>query len=189
MPDPVPAEDGVLIAVHAAAVAPGDCKVRQGLLKQMFPVKLPKVPGRDGAGVVVAAGPKVGYAKPGDRVCFVAQHVEQGGAAELIARRRPEIARLPPAVDGGPARERRGPLMSAQDTDQAGRQFEFVPTAAVTRSRANARFTTCPACRADAERYLFHERGARFVQCRSCDAVYVNPPAREVRDWQPDFAK
>ena len=38
-------------------------------------------------------------------------------------------------------------------------------------------------CRADAERYLFHERGARFVQCRSCDAVFVNPPARELRDY------
>ena len=38
-------------------------------------------------------------------------------------------------------------------------------------------------CRADAERYLFHERGARFVQCRSCGTVFVNPPARELRDY------
>jgi Glycosyl transferase family 2 len=53
----------------------------------------------------------------------------------------------------------------------------------VVRSRANARFIMCPACGADAERYLFHERGARFVQCRSCDLVYVNPPARELRDY------
>jgi Glycosyl transferase family 2 len=74
-------------------------------------------------------------------------------------------------------------LMSAQPTDQLGRRFEFVPTEAVVRSRANARFISCPACGADAERYLFHERGARFVQCRSCGVVYVNPPAREVRDY------
>jgi Glycosyl transferase family 2 len=74
-------------------------------------------------------------------------------------------------------------LMSAEPTDQIGRRFEFDPTEAVVRSRANARFISCPACRADAERYLFHERGARFVQCRSCDAVYVNPPALEVRDY------
>ena len=73
--------------------------------------------------------------------------------------------------------------MSAQPTDQLGRRFEFVPTEAVVRSRANARFTSCPACGADAERYLFHERGPRFVQCRSCDVVYVNPPAREVRGY------
>jgi hypothetical protein len=73
--------------------------------------------------------------------------------------------------------------MSVQPTDQIGRRFEFVPTEAVARSRANAPFTSCPACGADAERYLFHELGARFVQCRTCDVVYVNPPAREVRDY------
>ncbi len=73
--------------------------------------------------------------------------------------------------------------MSTQPTDQVGRRFEFVPTEAVVRSRANAPFTHCPACGADAERYLFHERGARFVQCRSCAVVYVNPPAREVPDY------
>ena len=73
--------------------------------------------------------------------------------------------------------------MSAQPTDQLGRRFEFVPTEPVVRSRANADFISCPACRTDAERYLFHERGARFVQCRSCGVVYVNPPARELRDY------
>ena len=73
--------------------------------------------------------------------------------------------------------------MSGQPTDQLGRRFEFVPTEAVVRSRANARFISCPACGADSERFLFHERGARFVQCRSCGVVYVNPPAREVRDY------
>ena len=73
--------------------------------------------------------------------------------------------------------------MPAQPTEHVGRRFEFDPTEAVVRSRANARFISCPACRADAERYLFHKRGARFVQCRSCDVVYVNPPAREVPDY------
>jgi len=95
VPDPVLPADGVLIEVHAAGVAPGDCKVRQGALTAMFPVKLPKIPGRDGTGIVIAAGPEVGYARVGDRVCFVAQHVEQGGAAERIARRRRELATLP----------------------------------------------------------------------------------------------
>ncbi len=73
--------------------------------------------------------------------------------------------------------------MSVQPTEEIGRRFEFDPTEAVVRSRANARFISCPVCRADAERYLFHERGARFVQCRSCDAVFVNPPALELRDY------
>ena len=74
-------------------------------------------------------------------------------------------------------------MMSVQPAEEINRRFEFDPTEAVARSRANARFISCPACRADAERYLFHERGARFVQCRSCDAVFVNPPARELRDY------
>jgi hypothetical protein len=73
--------------------------------------------------------------------------------------------------------------MSAFPADQTGRSFDFSPTQAVARSRATAPFICCPACRADAERYLFHERGARFVQCRSCRVVYVNPPAREVPDY------
>lgn len=73
--------------------------------------------------------------------------------------------------------------MSAESIEQLRRGLEFVPTEAVARSRANASFVSCPACGADAERYLFHERGARFVQCRICDVVYVNPPAREARDY------
>lgn len=102
LPDPALPPDGVLIEVHAAGVAPGDCKVRQGVLTQYFPVKLPKIPGRDGAGIVVAVGPQADDARlgvrVGDRVCFVAQHVEQGGAAEKIARRKGEIAALPANV-------------------------------------------------------------------------------------------
>ena len=73
--------------------------------------------------------------------------------------------------------------MPAEPTEHIERRFEFDPTEAVARSRANADFIVCPVCGADTERYLFHERGARFVQCRSCQAVYVNPPARELRDY------
>ena len=72
------------------------------------------------------------------------------------------------------------PIPSNEETS---RRFEFAPTEAVVRSRASGSFVSCPACRADTERYLFHERGARFVQCRSCDAVYVNPPPLEVHDY------
>jgi NADPH:quinone reductase-like Zn-dependent oxidoreductase len=95
VPDPQPADDEVLIAVHATSVAPGDCKVRAGLLQDMFPITLPKIPGRDGAGVIVATGRQVDYATVGDAVCFVTQHVEQGGAAELAARARKDIAPKP----------------------------------------------------------------------------------------------
>lgn len=73
--------------------------------------------------------------------------------------------------------------MSEPTTSEMGRQFEFDPTEAVVRSRASGPFVSCPACAADVERYLFHERGARFVQCRSCNLVYVNPPTTEIRDY------
>jgi len=95
LPDPVAAEDGVLIEIHACSVAPGDCKLRQGALQQHFNIPLPKIPGRDGTGVVIAVGKRACHARVGNRVCFVAQHRAQGGAAELIARRRPELVPLP----------------------------------------------------------------------------------------------
>ena len=33
----------------------------------------------------------------------------------------------------------------------------------------------CPVCRADHSEYLFHNVGVRFVRCRTCSMVYVNP--------------
>jgi NADPH:quinone reductase-like Zn-dependent oxidoreductase len=96
--DPVPGADEVLIRVRAASVAPGDWKVRAGLLQQMFPTKLPKIPGRDGAGVVIARGAAAQFAEIGDELCFVTQHVEQGSAAELIARSREHTVPKPPAL-------------------------------------------------------------------------------------------
>lgn len=86
LPDPEFGPHEVLVAVRAASVVPGDWKVRAGLLQEMFPLTLPTVPGRDGAGVVVAVGSAVDYARPGDAVCFVAGHGEQGSYAERIVR-------------------------------------------------------------------------------------------------------
>jgi len=63
------------------------------------------------------------------------------------------------------------------------RQFDFDATEAVLRVRAREPFLRCPACGADVERYLFHQRGVRFVQCQVCRLVYVNPPAR----WRPQY--
>lgn len=54
-------------------------------------------------------------------------------------------------------------------------RLEFTPTPAVAAARAHNRFVVCPACQRDVPKYLFHRAGVRFVQCASCDAVYVNP--------------
>ena len=45
LPDPELAPDRVLIAVHAAAVAPGDALVRAGRLRHLFPADLSRHPG------------------------------------------------------------------------------------------------------------------------------------------------
>lgn len=63
-------------------------------------------------------------------------------------------------------------------SDEGAKSFEFTPTIAVAAGRAHNQFIACPACRADTPSYLFHRAGVRFVRCRACGVVYVNP-ARE----------
>ncbi len=100
VPDPEPGPGDVLIAVHAASVAPGDWKVRAGHLQQIFPQTFPTTPGRDGAGTVLALGPGangVGVSV-GDEVCFITAHTENGSYAELVARPAAEVVRRPANV-------------------------------------------------------------------------------------------
>jgi NADPH2:quinone reductase len=66
LPDPVPGEGCVLVEVAAAGVNFIDTYQRSGL----YPVTLPFVPGAEGAGVVVAAGPGVDAPAVGDRVAW-----------------------------------------------------------------------------------------------------------------------
>lgn len=95
LPDPEPGPDDLLIEVHAVSVVPGDWKLRKGLLTGMFPVRLPKVPGRDGAGIVRAIGTGVAGFAIGDRVCFTCQHVDQGSYAQLAARPAADVVPMP----------------------------------------------------------------------------------------------
>lgn len=95
MPDPEPGPGEVLIEVHAVSVVPGDWKLRKGLLTGMFPVRPPKVPGRDGAGIVRALGAGVTRFTVGDRVCFTCRHVDQGSYAQLAARPAEDVVPMP----------------------------------------------------------------------------------------------
>ena len=94
-PTPVPAPREVLVAVQAASVTPGDTKLRAGQLQKMFPVSLPCIPGRDGAGRVVALGAQADYASVGDAVCFVADRTRQGSYATHITRDAHSVVPLP----------------------------------------------------------------------------------------------
>ena len=92
-------DDDVLIDVVSASVTPGDCMLRDGQLQDLFPITFPKIPGRDGAGIVRAVGGNVGGFTPGDRVCFVARRTEQGSNAERIARPADDVIRMPDGLE------------------------------------------------------------------------------------------
>ena len=99
LPDPAPGPGEVLIEVRAVSVVPGDCKLRQGLLTGYFPVAPPKVPGRDGAGIVKAVGADIADFSPGDRVCFTCRHVDQGSYAQLACRPERDVVDMPDGLD------------------------------------------------------------------------------------------
>jgi NADPH:quinone reductase-like Zn-dependent oxidoreductase len=99
LPAPVPAPDEALIAVRCASVIPGDWKVRAGHLQEMFPLDLPTIPGRDGAGVVIAKGAACDWTAIGDELCFVTEHTEPGSYAEMVARPRGMTIPKPSGVD------------------------------------------------------------------------------------------
>ena len=81
VPDPVPQPDEVLVRVHAASINPSDVKNVQGKFPQ---TSLPRIPGRDLAGVVVAgnegmigqevwaSGGDIGFIRDGSHAEFIA---------------------------------------------------------------------------------------------------------------------
>jgi NADPH:quinone reductase-like Zn-dependent oxidoreductase len=68
VPRPVPADNELLIRVHAAGVNPIDWKIRSGDLKDWIPHTFPFVLGVDFSGVVQEIGPKVHGLKQADEV-------------------------------------------------------------------------------------------------------------------------
>ena len=66
--DPAPTADQVLVGVHAAGVNPVDVYIQTGRYSTT-PV-LPYIPGKDGAGIVLAVGTNVDGFAIGDRVFF-----------------------------------------------------------------------------------------------------------------------
>lgn len=59
VPMPVPAAGERLVSLAAASVNPIDWKMRQGRLRGVFTLELPRTLGRDGAGTDVASGERV----------------------------------------------------------------------------------------------------------------------------------
>ena len=89
LPAPTPADDEVLVRVHASSVNPVDNAIAAGMLAGMGVVhQYPVTLGRDYAGVVEQTGAAVSDHKPGDRVYGFLPHadpaVHDGAWAELI---------------------------------------------------------------------------------------------------------
>lgn len=94
-PSPGPGE--ILIDVHAVSANPIDWKVRSGRMASVYPLTFPAGTGRDGAGIVRAAGPDADASLIGKRVSFFAPR-GQGSWAEQVALPAANAAVIPDAV-------------------------------------------------------------------------------------------
>jgi NADPH2:quinone reductase len=92
--EPRPAENEVLVDVHAASVSYMDYLISCGGY-QMRPA-LPYVPGTDAAGIVLACGDRVTRFRPGDRVSCGNWF---GAFAERMVAKESSVAMLPANVD------------------------------------------------------------------------------------------
>lgn len=92
-PDPVPADDEILIDVHAASVTYMDVLLVSGGYQLRPPT--PFVPGTEGAGVVAAVGRNVTRFKAGDRAAGAAWI---GGLGERMVAKQWKSARVPDSV-------------------------------------------------------------------------------------------
>lgn len=94
---PVPGEGQVLIDVHAVSVNPIDWKIRSGRMAGGAPLAAPMITGRDGAGVVRAAGAGADASLIGKRVVFLAPR-GVGTWADQVAMPAENVAALPASV-------------------------------------------------------------------------------------------
>ncbi|TNF57443.1 MAG: NADPH:quinone oxidoreductase family protein [Burkholderiales bacterium] len=94
MPDPAPREGEVLIAMMAAGVNFPDALMVQGKYQAKPP--LPFVPGAELAGTVLATGPGVDNARPGDRVIASCR---MGAFAEKVIVQAAHLIPLPASIN------------------------------------------------------------------------------------------
>jgi NADPH:quinone reductase-like Zn-dependent oxidoreductase len=93
---PMPQEGEVLVRVYAVGVNPADWKLRAGLLKDLFPVQFPYIPGYDVAGVVEEVGPGVTAFQKGQAVFGQSN---RGTYAEYITAPVATLALTPETLD------------------------------------------------------------------------------------------
>lgn len=93
--DPVPGPGEVRIRLDAAAFSPIDAKLRSGALQAHFSLTFPKIPGRDGTGVIDEIGAEVEGFSIGDRVCVAADPTRSGTYAEAVVCASQRVVKRP----------------------------------------------------------------------------------------------
>ena len=104
VPEPTPADNELLVRVHASSINPVDVHLAAGALREMVTHELPITIGRDFAGVVEQVGSSVSRFRAGDEVFgflpMADPNVHAGSWAELITV--PEdnsVATRPQSID------------------------------------------------------------------------------------------
>lgn len=97
VPRPVPKAGEVLVRVCAAGINPGEAKIRDGAMHEMFPATFPSGEGADLAGIVEAIGDGVAGFQPGDEVVGFTNN--RASHAEYVVV---EAAHLVPKPDAVP---------------------------------------------------------------------------------------
>ncbi len=100
-PDPVAGAGQVLVRMKASSVNPIDVRMSGGYARarlKSLGVGLPRVLGRDVAGVVERVGPGVERFKPGDEVVGIIVSSEPGALAELAVVRAELLVKKPPSL-------------------------------------------------------------------------------------------
>jgi NADPH:quinone reductase-like Zn-dependent oxidoreductase len=93
VPVPAPGPGQVLIRVKAAGINPGEAKIREGALHELWPAKFPSGQGSDFAGVVDSLGPDVTTFAPGDEV--IGWVDTRSSQAEYVVAEAANLARKP----------------------------------------------------------------------------------------------
>ena len=94
-PEPEVGPTDVLIAVRAASLNPLDCKIRDGKVKLILPVRPPIGLGCDVAGLVVSVGARVTRFTTGNEVFARLEEMRMGGLAERVAADEGVVALKP----------------------------------------------------------------------------------------------
>ncbi|HEY4095651.1 MAG TPA: NADP-dependent oxidoreductase [Baekduia sp.] len=93
---PEPGEGQARVSVRAAGINPGEAKIREGLLHDLFPATFPTGQGTDFAGVVDAVGPGVEDVAVGDEV--IGWSDERSSHAEQVTVPAGQLVARPAAV-------------------------------------------------------------------------------------------